>query len=80
LAGRGPRIAFVTADDPVHAGLVGRAWPGRAAYFLAAELVAKRLELLRELMPRAARVALLVNPAEARRTEFPLGPLRPART
>ena len=31
--------------------------------FFSAELVAKRLELLRELVPAATRVAVLVNPA-----------------
>jgi putative ABC transport system substrate-binding protein len=31
--------------------------------FLSAELVAKRLQLLRELVPSATRVAVLVNPA-----------------
>ena len=33
--------------------------------FFASELVAKRLELLRELVPRAARIAILINPANA---------------
>jgi putative ABC transport system substrate-binding protein len=37
--------------------------------FLAAELTAKRLELLRQLLPRADHIAVLVNPAEAGRTE-----------
>ena len=33
--------------------------------FLVTELAAKRLTLLRELLPAVSRVALLVNPAEA---------------
>jgi putative tryptophan/tyrosine transport system substrate-binding protein len=37
--------------------------------FFASELVAKRLELLRELVPTAARIAVLINPANAASTE-----------
>ena len=37
--------------------------------FLATELAAKRLELLRELVPGATRIAVLVNPADAANTE-----------
>ena len=37
--------------------------------FRGAELAAKRLGLLRELVRRAARVAVLLNPDEARRSE-----------
>jgi putative tryptophan/tyrosine transport system substrate-binding protein len=38
-------------------------------YFLATELVAKRLALLHELLPRAERVAVLVNPTNAATAE-----------
>jgi hypothetical protein len=41
-------------------------------------LAAKRLELLRELLPRAARVAVLVNPANFTQTETTLRDLEPA--
>jgi putative tryptophan/tyrosine transport system substrate-binding protein len=69
-------IIFVLAEDPVSLGLVSSlARPGgnmTGINLLSGELTGKRLELLRELVPRAARVAALVNPAEATRTESTL--------
>jgi putative tryptophan/tyrosine transport system substrate-binding protein len=66
-------IVFVIADDPVRLGLVASlARPGgnlTGINFLSGELTAKRLELLRELMPSATRVAVLVNPANAENPE-----------
>ena len=59
-------ILFVAADDPVKLGLVASlARPDgnlTGVNILATELVAKRLALLRELLPAAARVAVLVDP------------------
>jgi putative ABC transport system substrate-binding protein len=70
-------ILFMVSDDPAKLGLVASlSRPGGNAsgvnYFLA-ELVAKRMDLLRELVPAAARFGVLINPdatsAESSRRE-----------
>jgi len=75
-------IVFMTGDDPVRVGLVASlARPGgnlTGIGFLTTELAAKRLELLRELLPKAARVAILVNPASAAQTEATVREVEPA--
>ena len=69
-------IVFLATEDPVKLGLVASlARPSGNATgmnFYTGELTAKRLELLRELVPAATRVAVLVNPANAMTTETTL--------
>jgi putative ABC transport system substrate-binding protein len=59
-------IVFLTGTDPVADGLVASlARPGgnlTGVSVLGSELIAKRLELLSELVPQAKVIALLVNP------------------
>ena len=66
-------IVFAVAEDPVRLGLVASlARPGgnlTGINFFSGELTAKRLELLRELVPGATRVSVLVNPANAANAE-----------
>jgi putative ABC transport system substrate-binding protein len=75
-------VVFVVSEDPVRLGLVASlARPGgnlTGVNFLNAELAAKRLELLRELVPTAVRVAVLVNPSNPTTTEISLRDLEPA--
>ena len=75
-------IVFGVGEDPVKLGLVASlARPGSnltGINFFSNELTTKRLELLRELLPGVARVAVLVNPANATNTETTLRDVEPA--
>jgi putative ABC transport system substrate-binding protein len=65
-------IVFLVGEDPAGLGLVASlARPGgnlTGINFFVTELTAKRLELLRELVPTATRIAALVNPSNAANT------------
>jgi putative ABC transport system substrate-binding protein len=69
-------IVFIATEDPVKLGFVASlARPGGNATginFYSGELTAKRLELLREVVPAATRVAVLVNPTNTLTTESTL--------
>ena len=66
-------IVFGEGEDPVRFGLVASlARPGGNATgvnFFAGEVVAKRLQLLHEMVPTAVRIAVFVDPTNASATE-----------
>ena len=75
-------IVFGVGQDPVRMGLVASlARPGGNATginFFNQEAVAKRLGLLHDLVPKAVRIAVLVNPTNASATEATLPEIREA--
>ncbi len=77
-------IVFGVSTDPVGLGLVASlARPGGNATginFFTTEVLAKRLALLRELVPKTVRVAVVINPTNSASTESTLRELpEPAR-
>jgi putative ABC transport system substrate-binding protein len=77
-------IVFGVGEDPVQLGLVANlARPGGNATGInvfSQEVTAKRLRLLHDLVPRAVRIAVLVNPANAPFAETQLRNVREAAT
>ena len=75
-------IVFGVAEDPVTLGLVtSLAQPGGNATginFFAIETDAKRLGLMHDLLPKAARIAVLLNPSNPRYSEATSKSLREA--
>src|SRR6266511_149182 len=67
-------IVFAVPEDPVQLGLVASlSRPGgnlTGVNFFFGELMPKRLEFLRALVPAMTRVAVLINPANPARAEF----------
>jgi putative ABC transport system substrate-binding protein len=66
---------FGAGGDPVQLGLVASLnRPGGNATglnFFSVELVAKRMQLLRELVPQAKQIAVLINPTDRQNAEIP---------
>jgi putative ABC transport system substrate-binding protein len=75
-------VVFIASQDPVKLGLVASlARPDgnmTGINFFTGELVAKRLEILHELVPGAAHIAVLVNPANHAQAETTLRELTQA--
>ena len=75
-------VVFLSSEDPVRLGLVASlARPGgnlTGINFFNTELATKQLELLRELVPAAKRVAVLVNPVDTANTDSTLKAIEPA--
>jgi putative tryptophan/tyrosine transport system substrate-binding protein len=75
-------IVFGSAEDPVKLGLVASlAQPGGNATgtnFFGFEVVSKQLGLLHELVPRASRIAVLINPGAAVAVDITLQALQQA--
>jgi putative ABC transport system substrate-binding protein len=73
-------IVFGVGGDPVQLGLVASlARPGGNATginFFTQEVVAKRLRLLHDLVPRAVRIAVLINPGNPSVAETTLREMR----
>jgi putative ABC transport system substrate-binding protein len=61
-------IVFGIGDDPIQLGL-RQPCPARGnatgINYFSGEVIAKRLRLLHDLVPKAVRIAVLVNPANA---------------
>jgi putative ABC transport system substrate-binding protein len=77
-------IVFGVAEDPVQLGLVASlSRPGGNATginFFFSEVVAKRLRLLHDLVPKSVRIGVLVNPGNATTSETTLRDVREAAT
>jgi putative ABC transport system substrate-binding protein len=75
-------VVFIIGDDPVRRGLVASlARPGgnlTGINFFSVELAAKRLEVLRELAPKATHMAVLVNPSNPANAETTVREVGPA--
>jgi putative tryptophan/tyrosine transport system substrate-binding protein len=75
-------IVFGVSEDPVKMGLVASlARPGGNATginFLSSELVAKRVGVLRELLPGITRLGVLINPNDSSRAESVVNEVRTA--